>query len=69
MYKEKFINILLIIQLILFLFASATGIAALFFGELLPFACCLICDVFICRNVIMLDDIVPRTKGLDQKRN
>ena len=59
-YKEGFVNVLLIVQLVLFFFASATGLVALFFGELLPFACCLICDAFVCRNVILLDEIIPR---------
>lgn len=60
MYKKKFVDVLLVVQLILFLFASVTGIVALFVGELLPFACCLICDVFVCRNIILLDEIIPR---------
>lgn len=59
-YKKDFVNILLIVQFVLFLFASATGVVALFFGELLPFTCCLICDAFVCRNIILLDDMLPR---------
>lgn len=60
MYKEKFVDTLLIVQMILFFVASATGVVALFFGELLPFVCCIFCDALVCRNVILLDDLIPR---------
>lgn len=68
MTTKQACNYLLLIQVVLFFLASATGIVALFFGELLPFTACLLCDTMICRNVIILDKYIPRSRASREDR-
>ena len=70
MTDKKMCNILLIVQIILFLFATTVGILALFDGELFPFFGCMFADVIVFFNVRMIDRMIPRKRirGLNAER-